>query len=84
MAEYNSYKRGSFRAARNGRKQRNIALFALDDKKIITENWLNYFTKIVIRENEKSPESLLSDLRGDFVVRVIGHLYATTAFGGQP
>ena len=64
MAEYNSCKRGSFRAAKDGREGRNIALFALDDEKIITENWLNSFTKIVIRENEKSPVSLLSDLRG--------------------
>lgn len=37
MAEYNSYIRGNFRAARDGRERRNIALFALDDEKIIIE-----------------------------------------------
>lgn len=84
MTEYKPQKRACFFVVRIDNGGQNIALFALDDEKIITENWLNYFTKIVIRENEKSPESLLSDLRGDFVVRVIGHLYATTAFSGQP
>ncbi|KXB46069.1 hypothetical protein HMPREF1870_00987, partial [Bacteroidales bacterium KA00344] len=35
--EYGTYKLGCFRVGRGNNEGRNIALFALDDEKIITE-----------------------------------------------